>query len=286
MSQHLLLEAIQFPRRQGFDCSDDRAFRELIDWLEIEKIRACSVAERKALGDLKGSAWGKAFQSYLELLACPLKLEDSKREGILGWLLRHAVHLEYSDKVGIENIREVLSQICQDTAAMSSAEVLVAARKLLEEVLIPVCQQLQRPKDKIVLQTKSNKAARKLLEEVLIPVCQQLQRPEDKIVLQTKSSKAARKLLEEVLIPVCQQLQHPEDNGGPSSDDANPSSSGQKALSNIFQQLPLGFDVDDPQVEKAAKLLRLLYLADFRSLQSSVDQSIVNIQTNADAEAA
>lgn len=44
------------------------------------------------------------------------------------------------------------------------------------------------------------------------------------------------------------------------------------------ESLPLGFQTGDATVDSAATLLRLLYVRDLRKLQSSIDQTIVQIQ--------
>eukprot|EP01126_Amoeba_proteus_P047191 TRINITY_DN5376_c0_g2_i3.p1 TRINITY_DN5376_c0_g2~~TRINITY_DN5376_c0_g2_i3.p1 ORF type:complete len:150 (-),score=35.63 TRINITY_DN5376_c0_g2_i3:102-551(-) len=45
------------------------------------------------------------------------------------------------------------------------------------------------------------------------------------------------------------------------------------------QQLPLGFNMHDPVLEKACTILRLQYINDLRSLQNKVNESISLMQT-------
>ena len=60
--QQLLLEALDFPRRQGFDSARARAYQELVNWLENTKIRHLEMAERATLGKLGSVGWEEAFK--------------------------------------------------------------------------------------------------------------------------------------------------------------------------------------------------------------------------------
>ena len=52
--------------------------------------------QRGALRATDSSNWPKAFQSYLQDLACPVTQDDLL--GVIDWLLGYAVRLEYGDQ--------------------------------------------------------------------------------------------------------------------------------------------------------------------------------------------
>lgn len=51
-----------------------------------------------------------------------------------------------------------------------------------------------------------------------------------------------------------------------------------KDPNELLAQFPLGFEVPDPKLEAACKILRLLYTADLRDLQDRIDEVIVKLQ--------
>lgn len=46
-----------------------------------------------------------------------------------------------------------------------------------------------------------------------------------------------------------------------------------------IDQMPLGFDTGDEVINEAAKVLRLLYIQDLRTLQTKINETIVNVQS-------
>jgi RLL motif-containing protein 1 len=43
--------------------------------------------------------------------------------------------------------------------------------------------------------------------------------------------------------------------------------------------MPLGFDTGDQIINEAAKVLRLLYIQDLRTLQTKINETIVSVQS-------
>jgi RLL motif-containing protein 1 len=75
--------------------SDTLDYRNLVLWLEDQKIRHYKIEDRKALRDINSSDWPKTFKQYRDDLACPVL--SGKPGEQLEWLLAFAVRLEYSD---------------------------------------------------------------------------------------------------------------------------------------------------------------------------------------------
>ena len=75
--------------------SDTNGFRNLVLWLEDQKIRHYKIEDRKGIRDTDSPDWPKAFTKYREDLACPVQSEKPAEQ--LEWLLAFAVRLEYAD---------------------------------------------------------------------------------------------------------------------------------------------------------------------------------------------
>lgn len=74
--------------------SDEREVRNLVQWLEDQKIRRYKIEDRGPL-KTEGPEWYTNFDKYCKDLASPV-LDGSMPEK-LEWLIGYAVSLEYSD---------------------------------------------------------------------------------------------------------------------------------------------------------------------------------------------
>nr|CAD7261059.1 unnamed protein product [Timema shepardi] len=84
--------ALPVTERRG---TNENQFRNLVIWLEDQKIRHYKIEDRQSLRDIKSADWPKAFERYRNDLACPV--QGDKDSEHLEWLLSFAVRLEYSD---------------------------------------------------------------------------------------------------------------------------------------------------------------------------------------------
>lgn len=89
------LLALDYPRPDGFEVSNEPELRQLIVWLEDQKIRHMKIEDRAGLRDISSSSWNSSMQQYLSELNCPYN--NSSRELVVDWLLGYAVRLEYGD---------------------------------------------------------------------------------------------------------------------------------------------------------------------------------------------
>lgn len=67
-----------------------------------------------------------------------------------------------------------------------------------------------------------------------------------------------------------------------SDKEERPTSSGDMTATEqgfTLDNCPLGFDVSDKQLQRPAKVLRMLYVNDLRDLQNKVNQIIVTVQS-------
>ncbi|XP_059477945.1 RNA transcription, translation and transport factor protein [Neocloeon triangulifer] len=92
------LKALEFQSESPFDCEDDNQFRNLVLWLEEQKIRHYKIEDRDLLRKTESPDWNKGFEKYRNDLGCPIS--SNKRKEEVDWLLSYAVRLEYTDEVG------------------------------------------------------------------------------------------------------------------------------------------------------------------------------------------
>ncbi|XP_073249220.1 RNA transcription, translation and transport factor protein-like [Porites lutea] len=89
------LKALGYHNPEGFDVNSDEEVRNLVVWLEDQRIRLYKIEERVELRDVKSSEWMKTFRKYLDDLKCPV--EFSQKPSVVDWLLAHAVRVEYAE---------------------------------------------------------------------------------------------------------------------------------------------------------------------------------------------
>lgn len=91
------LLALNFHSTDNFNFNDTDEFRNLIVWLEDQKICHYKIENRHKLRKTKAKDWTASFQQYINDLGCSFKLNEEY--AVLDWLLGYAVRLEYSENV-------------------------------------------------------------------------------------------------------------------------------------------------------------------------------------------
>ncbi|XP_077462165.1 RNA transcription, translation and transport factor protein [Stigmatopora argus] len=91
------LTALDYHSPAAFDCTDETQFRNIIVWLEDQKIRHYKIEDRGNLRNIPNSDWPKAFHKYLQDVNCPFGV--SERAEAVDWLLGLAVRYEYGDNL-------------------------------------------------------------------------------------------------------------------------------------------------------------------------------------------
>lgn len=74
---------------------DERNFRDLVVWLEDQKIRHYKIDDRGDLKAIDSNDWPTAYKKYLGALNCPINPND--RAAVVDWLLGLSVRFEYGD---------------------------------------------------------------------------------------------------------------------------------------------------------------------------------------------
>lgn len=75
--------------------TDEKSFRDLVVWLEDQKVRHYKIEDREALKAVDQADWVTAYRRYLGSLNCPIN--PNERAAVLDWLLGLAVRFEYGD---------------------------------------------------------------------------------------------------------------------------------------------------------------------------------------------
>jgi len=100
------LTALSYPGADTFDHNNQTEYRNLVLWLEDQKIRHYKIDDRAGLRNVNSPDWEKQFQKYLYSLDCPkfIRVEET-----LDWLISMAVRFEFADNK--ETFNKQLNQV-------------------------------------------------------------------------------------------------------------------------------------------------------------------------------
>jgi len=96
------LTALRFHNAQTFSLQDEKQVRNLVVWLEDQKIRFYDTKDREPLRDVESQYWIGALKKYLSDLKCPVD-NLSEKDVIVNWLISYAVHLEFEENASKYN---------------------------------------------------------------------------------------------------------------------------------------------------------------------------------------
>ncbi|XP_071544770.1 RNA transcription, translation and transport factor protein [Panulirus ornatus] len=91
------LVALDYMNPENFNANDEKSFRDLVVWLEDQKIRHYKIEDRGDLKAIDSKDWPTAYKRYLGGLNCPTNPND--RPAVVDWLLGLAVRFEYGDNI-------------------------------------------------------------------------------------------------------------------------------------------------------------------------------------------
>ncbi|XP_065832490.1 RNA transcription, translation and transport factor protein-like [Oscarella lobularis] len=235
------LQCLKHHSVDSVDVSKENDFRALVVWLEDQKIRHYKPEDRKALRDIKSDAWTPAFSKYLADLEFPF--EESDRTSIMDWLLGHAVRLEYADNAEeLTKTSEIVASVGKTTSQSSEQQ-----------------QQQQHRFD--VDSTDFKAGATSLAKLFDLP-----------------AHTNHLKLFQAVALLVEQQLSPQARDQAKADKKSRREKQGNKLESVPLADTELGFDLSDPVLRNAAKVLRILHIAELRELQTKINEVIVAVQ--------
>lgn len=214
--------------------------KPLVVWLEDQKIRHYKIEERNSLRDATGKDWVTAFKEYLKTMECPYRVELDL-PAALDWLLGIAVRYEFEEVA--DSNPDVRRGIGQKGSATS------------------LSRQMSLPKGgsalDIPLTDPTFVSGTKALANIL-----QIAPHHDPTVLLTAARIVIQEKLAESATSTC--------NGGAKEDRVD------KEFTITAKEC--GFDLGDPVLNEAAKVLRLLHLQELRQLQTRINELIVAVQ--------
>lgn len=114
------LTALGFHHPDTFNVQNEQEFRNLIIWLEDQKIRYHKIEDRVKLRNIASNEWPDAFGQYLSELQCPVIHKSNLTR--VDWLLGYAVRLEYSEKAEQFNAADKLAEDSMDTNNQETEE--------------------------------------------------------------------------------------------------------------------------------------------------------------------
>ena len=250
------LIALDYPHATAFDASDAEQLRTLIVWLEETKIRHLPISERGPLRALASPEWPAAFASYLAALQCPHACQPECAPLIVDWLLTRAISLVYHDHAIQFNALPTPTTAVAPLPVGNVPERLSTSSPEFRAALEALANALRLPTN--------------LDTDVLLKgVCD---------VVESKFSKQAMSALPAHATPAALCSSTSTASAVAAASSSSSSSSSSSAPTYAMGQDTLGFSTGDAAVDRAATLLRLLYVADLRDTQSQVNDVIAALQ--------
>ena len=238
------LQALEYHAATNIDVNNPEDLRALVIWLEDQKIRQWQIEERGALRSNTGTNWRATFKKYLNHLECPYN-PDTSLNATVDWLLGVAVRYDYNDAAK-EHTELRHGLIKKGPSEPSSGGGKTSALDI-------------DPKEELF--QRGVEALAKILEvtrhpdtTVLLAAC--------RIVIQEKLSEEA--------------IQTAKEQAANKSKGTQQTTKGPKHFKITPKEC--GFDIGDPVLSEAAKVLRLLHLQELRVLQTDINRMIVSLQ--------
>lgn len=214
--------------------------KPLVVWLEDQKIRYYKIDDRKELRDATGKDWVAAFKLYLKTLECPYRVELDL-PAAMDWLLGVAIRYEFDEIAGSNpDIRRGIGQKGSGTS---------------------LSRQLSLPSGGSALDIPAT-------DPTFLSGTQALAK-----ILQIAPHRDPTVLLKAARIVIQEKLAEPAKSKG---DEGSTKDGVSKQYAITVKEC--GFDLGDPVLGEAAKVLRLLHLQELRRLQTRVNELIVAVQ--------
>lgn len=227
------LKSLGYASPESFNPIREKEFRNMVVWLEDQKIRIYKIEDRADLRRLESPHWMNSFHQYATDVGLPIKLLTTPLEQI-EWLLGFAARLDYADNADLYK-----NQTAELVGSIHNSAPKVVSTNPLDNL------NFDSPEFK--------KGVTSLADKLKIR-----SHPDHLVTLEACCKLIAARLNEDALA-------HPEyvvPKGNPFP----------------FMDIELGFNLGDSVLNKAAKILNLLYIQDLRDLQTRINEAIVAVQ--------
>lgn len=262
------LQALEYHSASTFDPEAPADRRALAVWLEDQKIRHLKIEEREALREAGPEAkWREVFTGYLAKLDCPYDLA-SQQMATLDWLLGVALRYDYTDMA--ENQPDLRQGLATPTAAPGVATPTTTPTSAQQP-------SSSSTSGKSPLDIDPTDATFRSGVEALAKIVQVTPHPDPSVLLE-----AVRLVIQEKLSPQALEAAAEEEEKRAEEEEAE-EGKGRGRGRGVAKRYDItprecGFEMDDPGLAEAAKVLRLLHLRELRQLQTHVNEMIVAVQ--------
>jgi len=277
--------------------------RTLVAWLEASKIRLWPVAERAGLQDVQNDArWTDSFDAYLRALNCTRAfgkqhMSSEQVLGVLDWLAAQAIAAEYADRAQEYNALSRMMAITdaqQQQQSAAGGEVGSAAsisgatstrldctseavRDAFEAEVRAVAQLFKLPYDQRDQQAALMRVVRKRVEECMVAEAAATQQNSAAQPAQPHTAAGAAAQQPTVAAASSSSFSAKRSTGPVRGRSrlpaAAPLPSTPAELAAALDGLESGFpSTGDELVERAARVLRLLFLHDLRASQNLANE--------------
>ncbi|XP_011306957.1 UPF0568 protein C14orf166 homolog isoform X2 [Fopius arisanus] len=104
------LKALDYASWGQVNGNDPEHFKNLVVWLEDQKIRHYAIQDRSDLRDIHNTEWNKTFEKYILDVGCPVTTTNLDK---LEWLVGLAVRLDFEDNLTSDEFREGVQSIAK-----------------------------------------------------------------------------------------------------------------------------------------------------------------------------
>ena len=256
----------------------------MVIWLEDRKIREYEIEQRinlrtdsplwdacfgeVRLFELNGFIKCYVFHiiQYLKAIGCPFVWNFSAPDVVLTWLLSYAISLEYADMCEScqqenENITSYSNQLEDKQLTMQAQPDITSVEDNMDQLVI---EKGDGNSDSLV------EEVRQLAEILHVPI-------PDASVSTNNDSFPILQILQECNKIIRLYYTSTSTSNSDTNDSKAMTTTNKNNNRDIqaLELLPLGFDTGDVIVNQLSKILKMLYLFDFRELQDDVNNLII-----------
>ena len=223
---------------------DNLPFRKFISYLENRFIRLNPIGERP-ITKLNSKSWNRDFKAYLQKLQCPYQL-DTQRESAVFWVASHALSFAYEDGKDMYNTKIVKKNNNNINVTTTTTTTTTTTGNSNNN------------------NNKTNNTFEDQLNDALYSVGISDSEIDSKTLLE-KSQLLERVIRRKFSTRAVRDAKKKNNNNN------------NEEVLNV-DDFPLGFSTGSDSLDKAAIVLKMLYIAELRDMQQAVNQVLTTAQ--------